>query len=61
MLADLMILLLPRILKERSDVAFTLNTYSHIIRGMQEDAMKLLDEISPKGITQIVNEKVLKS
>jgi len=32
-----------------SSVAFTLDTYSHIIEGMQEDAMILLDEVLPPG------------
>jgi len=32
-----------------SSVAFTLDTYSHIIKGMQEDAMILLDEVLPPG------------
>ena len=30
--------------------AFTMNTYSHIIDGMQSDAMALLDEVMPSGI-----------
>ena len=30
-------------------VAFTTDTYSHIIEGMQEDAMALLDEVLPPG------------
>ena len=33
-----------------SSVAFTMDTYSHIIEGMQEDAMVLLDEVLPDGI-----------
>ena len=28
-------------------MAFTMDTYSHIIEGMQEDAMALLDEVLP--------------
>jgi integrase len=32
-----------------SSVAFTMDTYSHIIEGMQEDAMALLDEVLPAG------------
>jgi integrase len=35
-----------------SSVAFTMDTYSHIIDGMQEDAMKLLDEVLPTGSIQ---------
>jgi len=34
-----------------ASVAFTMDTYSHIIEGMQEDAMALLDEVLPDGIT----------
>ncbi|MDO8634887.1 MAG: hypothetical protein Q7R34_01395 [Dehalococcoidia bacterium] len=33
-------------------VAFTMDTYSHIIEGMQEDAMALLDEVLPPGVAQ---------
>ena len=32
-----------------ASVAFTMDTYSHIISGMQEDAMVLLDEVLPPG------------
>ncbi len=32
-----------------SCVAFTMDTYSHIIEGMQSDAMALLDEVLPPG------------
>jgi hypothetical protein len=32
-----------------SSVAFTMDVYSHIIEGMQEDAMALLDGILPPG------------
>lgn len=28
-------------------VAFTIDVYSHIIRGLQSDAMELLDEVLP--------------
>ena len=35
-----------------SSVAFTMDTYSHIIEGMQEDAMALLDEVLPAGVSQ---------
>ncbi len=30
-----------------ASVAFTMDTYSHIIEGMQEDVMALLDEVLP--------------
>ena len=33
-----------------SSVAFTMDVYSHIISGMQEDAMALLDEVLPAGV-----------
>ena len=33
-----------------SSVAFTMDTYSHIISGMQEEAMLLLDEALPPGV-----------
>jgi hypothetical protein len=33
-------------------MAFTMDTYSHIISGMQEDAMALLDEILPHGVAK---------
>jgi len=32
-----------------SSVAFTMDTYSHIIEGMQLAAMALLDEVLPRG------------
>lgn len=35
-----------------ASVAFTMDTYSHIISGMQEDAMALLDEALPRGVTK---------
>ena len=33
-----------------SSVAFTMDVYSHIIEGMQQDAMALLDEVLPAGV-----------
>ena len=33
-----------------SSVAFTMDVYSHIIEGMQEEAMALLDEVLPVGV-----------
>jgi hypothetical protein len=33
-----------------SSVAFTMDTYSHIISGMQGDMMALLDEVLPSGV-----------
>jgi len=32
-----------------ASVAFTMDTYSHIMEGMQGDAMALLDEVLPAG------------
>ena len=42
----------PKVISEalgHSSVAFTMDVYSHIIEGMQQDAMALLDEVLPKG------------
>ena len=33
-----------------ASVAFTMDTYSHIIESMQSDAMALLAEVMPQGI-----------
>ena len=35
-----------------ASVAFTMDTYSHIISGMQEDMMALLDEVLPSGVSK---------
>ena len=43
----------PKVISEalgHSSVAFTMDVYSHIIGGMQEDAMALLDEVMPEGV-----------
>ena len=32
-----------------------MDTYSHIISGMQEDMMALLDEVLPSGVSQKFN------
>ena len=48
----------PKVISEalgHSSVAFTMDTYSHIIEGMQQDAMALLDEIMPPGVVQKQN------
>ena len=45
----------PKVISEalgHSSVAFTMDVYSHIIDGMQEDAMALLDEVLPAGVAQ---------
>ena len=43
----------PKVISEalgHSSVAFTMDTYSHIIDGMQSEAMALLDEVLPEGV-----------
>jgi integrase len=43
----------PKVISEalgHSSVAFTMDVYSHIIDGMQADAMALLDEVLPVGV-----------
>jgi len=45
----------PKVISEalgHASVAFTMDVYSHIIEGMQEDAMALLDEVLPAGVSQ---------
>ncbi len=45
----------PKVISEalgHSNVGFTLDVYSHIIDGMQTDAMALLDEVLPAGVSQ---------
>jgi integrase len=42
----------PKVISEalgHASVAFTMDTYSHIIEGMQSDAMELLNEVLPAG------------
>ena len=51
----------PKVISEalgHSSVAFTMDVYSHIIEGMQEDAMALLDEVLPAGVSQKINAKL---
>jgi len=48
----------PKVISEalgHASVAFTMDTYSHIIEGMKEDAMALLDEVLPAGINGVKN------
>ena len=43
----------PKVISEclgHAWVAFTMDTYSHLLEGMQEDAMALLDEALPSGV-----------
>ena len=45
----------PKVISEalgHASVAFTMDVYSHIIEGMQSDAMALLDEVLPSGMTR---------
>jgi len=61
----------PKVISEalgHSSVAFTMDTYSHIIEGMQSGTMALLDEVLPPGVngtkiklTPIINITVLKN
>jgi len=54
----------PKVISEalgQRSVAFTRDTYSHIIEGMQEDVMALLDEVLPpgrNGVSQNSNAKI---
>lgn len=51
----------PKVISEalgHSSVAFTMDTYASIIEGMQEDAMKLLDEVLPVGVSRKNNVKL---
>ena len=44
----------PKVISEalgHASVAFTLDVYSHIIEGMQSEAMALLDEVVPAAVT----------
>jgi|TARA_B100000315_G_scaffold82777_1_gene75859 integrase len=46
----------PKVISEalgHASVAFTMDVYSHIIEGMQEDAMALLDEVLPAGVNGV--------
>ena len=38
-----------------ASAAFTADTYCHIIEGMQQEAMALLDEVLPEGVSQKSN------
>ena len=40
-----------------ASVGFTMDIYSHIIEGMQQDAMALLDEVLPAG-ENVVSQKI---
>jgi hypothetical protein len=50
----------PKLISEalgHSSAAFTLDVYSHIIEGMQSEAMALLDEVLPAGSSGKINNK----
>jgi len=50
----------PEVISEalgHASVAFTMDTYSHIISGMQEEAMALLDEVLPAGVSRTSKER----
>jgi len=50
----------PKVISEalgHASVAFTMDTYSHIISRMQEDIMALLDEVMPSGVGATSNER----
>ena len=40
-------------------VALTLGVYSHIIGGMQSEAMALLDEVMPFGVARKINANAI--
>jgi integrase len=45
----------PKVISEalgHASVAFTMDIYSHILEGMHEDAMALLDEVMPSGVAR---------
>ncbi len=51
----------PKVISEclgHASVGFTMDVYSHIIEGMQQDAMALLDEVLPAGVFQSNNVKL---
>lgn len=48
----------PKVISEalgHASVGFTMDVYSHIIEGMQADAMALLDEVIPVGVSKNSN------
>ncbi|MBM4463427.1 MAG: site-specific integrase [Chloroflexi bacterium] len=50
----------PKIISEalgHSSVAFTMDVYSHIIAGMQDDAMARLNEVLPEGFSRKLTAK----
>ena len=52
----------PKVISEalgHASVAFTMDVYSHIIEGMQSDAMALLDEVLPAGINGVQHSNAI--
>jgi integrase len=54
--ASIMIMLgvSPKVISEmlgHASVAFTMDVYSHLIEGMQKDAVALLDKVLPEGVS----------
>ena len=37
--------------EEDASASFTMDTYQHIMNGMQKDAVALLDEVQPVGVS----------
>jgi len=45
----------PKIVTEmlgHTSASFTMDVYHHVVDGMQEDAMALLDAVMPEGVAQ---------
>ena len=54
----------PKVISEalgHASVAFTMDVYSHIIEGMQSEAMALLDGVLPEGVSRKNNAKLTPS
>jgi alcohol dehydrogenase class IV len=52
----------PEVVSEalgHASVAFTMDTYSHIISGMQEEAIALLDGALPEGVSKRNNANLM--
>lgn len=50
----------PKVISEalgHASVSFTMDVYSHIMEGMQEDAMALLDAVLPAGVNEGISKK----
>ena len=50
----------PKVISEalgHASVAFTMDTYSHTISGMQDEAMALLDDVLPPGVVAVSRER----